>query len=63
MLVSLSRVATGVTFKQAKGDLVKKSWDPRKAGEGDALYWLNGTKYEKLADQNWSEIESGKAKL
>lgn len=42
---------------------MKSSWDPRKGGEGDALYWLNGTKYEKLDEQNWSEIESGNAKL
>lgn len=57
------RVATGVTFKQAKGDLVKKSWDPRNGGEGDSLYWLNGTKYERLTDQSWSDIDGGKAKL
>ncbi|CAG8122501.1 unnamed protein product [Penicillium salamii] len=57
------KVATGVTFKQAKGDLVKKSWDPRKDSAGDILYWLDGTKYVKLGEQSWSEIESGKAKL
>lgn len=58
-----SRVATGVTFKQAKGDLVKKGWDPRKDWGGDSLYWLNGTKYQKLDDHSWSQIEGGKAKL
>jgi hypothetical protein len=57
------RVATGATFKQAKGDLVKKGWDPRKGGDVDSMYWLNGTKYQKLDDQGWSEIESGRAKL
>ncbi|KAJ5604611.1 hypothetical protein N7510_009765 [Penicillium lagena] len=57
------KVETGVTFKQAKGDLVKKGWDPRQDWAGDKLYWLNGTIYEKLNDQSWSEIESGKAKL
>lgn len=58
-----SRVATGVTFKQAKGDLVQKGWDPRKDWGGDSLYWLNGTKYQKLDDQSWSQIERGSAKL
>ncbi|KAI2789112.1 hypothetical protein POX_e07140 [Penicillium oxalicum] len=57
------KVATGVTFKQAKGDLVKKGWDPRSEWGGDSLYWLNGTKYEKLDASSWSQIESGKAKL
>lgn len=54
---------TGVTFKQAKGDLAKKGWDPRKDSAGDTMYWLNGTKYEKLDDESWSGIEIGKAKL
>lgn len=50
------------TFKQLKGDLVKKSWDPR-SGEKDKLYWLNGNKYEKLDESSWSSIEAGQAKL
>lgn len=62
-LLTISRVATGVTFKQAKGDLVKKNWDPSKGGDGDSLYWLNGTKYEKLDERSWSDIEGGRAKL
>lgn len=57
-----SRVATSATFKQAKGDLVKKGWDPVDT-KGDKLYWLNGTKYEKLDVQSWSSIASGQAKL
>ncbi|KAJ5273237.1 hypothetical protein N7478_008362 [Penicillium angulare] len=57
------KVATGVTFKQAKGDLVKKTWDPRNDSSGDGLWWLSGTKYEPLDDQSWSQIETAKAKL
>lgn len=57
------KVATGVTFKQAKGDLAKKGWNPRQDCGGDILYWLDGTKYRKLEDQSWAEIESGKAKI
>lgn len=57
------RVATGVTYKQAKGDLVKKTWDPREDLAGDKLYWLNGTRYENLDGLGWMEIESGRAKL
>lgn len=56
------KVATGVTFKQAKGDLVKKGWNPQDCA-GDILYWLDGTKYVKLKEESWSEIECGKAKL
>lgn len=59
----IHRVATGVTFKQAKGDLAKKGWNPRKDCGGDILYWLDGTKYQKLEEQSWAEIESGKAKI
>lgn len=57
------RVATGVTFKQAKGDLVKRGWDPRDDSNGDKLYWLNGRKYERLDERSWGLIEGGKAKL
>ncbi|BDD56134.1 hypothetical protein MPDQ_000644 [Monascus purpureus] len=57
------KVATGVTFKQAKGDLVKKGWDPRVDWKGDKLYWLNGKKYAKLDERSWMEIETGRAKL
>ncbi|KAF7595884.1 hypothetical protein BBP40_004377 [Aspergillus hancockii] len=59
----IEKVATGVTFKQAKGDLTKKGWDPRLDWKGDKLYWLNGTKYERLDERSWSSIESGQAKL
>ncbi|KAF5863165.1 hypothetical protein ETB97_010510 [Aspergillus alliaceus] len=57
------KVATGVTFKQAKGDLTKKGWDPRADWKGDKLYWLNGKKYEKLDERSWTSIEGGQAKL
>ncbi|KAE8377634.1 hypothetical protein BDV26DRAFT_281694 [Aspergillus bertholletiae] len=57
------KVATGVTFKQAKGDLAKKGWDPRGDWKGDKLYWLNGKTYEKLDERSWSSIENGQAKL
>jgi hypothetical protein len=56
-------VATGVTFKQAKGELTKKGWSPQGDWNGDKLYWLDGTKYEKLTDSSWATIESGLAKL
>lgn len=59
----MHRVATGVTFKQAKGELTKKGWDPRGDWGGDRLYWLDGTKYEKLTEPGWSSIENGTAKL
>jgi hypothetical protein len=61
--IVIHRVATGVTFKQAKGDLAKKGWNPRQDCGGDILYWLDGTKYRKLEEQSWAEIESGKAKI
>ncbi|KAJ5970446.1 AMP-dependent synthetase/ligase [Penicillium vulpinum] len=57
------KVATGVTFKQAKGDLAKRGWNPRQDNGGDILYWLDGTKYQKLEEQSWEHIESGKAKI
>lgn len=67
----LHRVATGVTFKQAKGDLAKRSWDPVADRSGDTLYWLNSGKdgkskepvYERLERSSWDEIDSGRAKL
>ncbi|KAJ5232506.1 hypothetical protein N7468_005462 [Penicillium chermesinum] len=58
----INRVSTGVTFKQAKGDLVKRKWVPGK-NQTDGLYWLNGTRYERLDLPSWSQIEQGRAKL
>ncbi|KAL4783655.1 hypothetical protein BJX76DRAFT_329459 [Aspergillus varians] len=57
------KVATGVTFKQAKGELAKKGWDPVGDCNGDKLYWLNGARYERLTPSSWMSIESGAAKL
>ncbi|RDW90820.1 putative bifunctional fatty acid transporter/acyl-CoA synthetase (FAT1) [Aspergillus mulundensis] len=57
------KVATGVTFKQAKGELTKKGWNPLGDWNGDKLYWLNGTRYEKLTEPIWASIENGQAKL
>ncbi|KAJ6172162.1 hypothetical protein N7470_001229 [Penicillium chermesinum] len=58
----IEKVSTGVTFKQAKGDLVKRKWVPGK-NQTDGLYWLNGTRYERLDLPSWSQIEQGRAKL
>lgn len=68
LIISLHyRVATGVTFKQAKGDLSKRGWNPDSDLKGDTLYWLNSTgkqpKFELLDTNSWHEIESGRAKL
>jgi hypothetical protein len=72
LLTVLSRVATGITFKQAKGDLTKRGWNPDTDWDGDTLYWLNmdpkngkaaRPRYEKLDKGPWVEIESGRAKL
>ena len=63
------RVATGVTFKQAKGELSKRGWNPDADCKGDSLYWLSpggkkrGPTYEKLEANSWTAIESGQAKL
>ncbi|KAJ5565744.1 hypothetical protein N7535_007382 [Penicillium sp. DV-2018c] len=57
------KVATGVTFKQAKGALTVKGWNPRTEHGGDTLYWLDESRYRRLEDQDWKEIESGKAKI
>ncbi|RFU28967.1 hypothetical protein B7463_g7362, partial [Scytalidium lignicola] len=54
-------IESNATFKKAKGDIMKKSWKPE--GSEDKLYWLNGTKYERLEATSWGEIESGQAKL
>ncbi|KFX87522.1 hypothetical protein V490_08193 [Pseudogymnoascus sp. VKM F-3557] len=56
-------IATGVTFKQAKGDFLKKSWVEGENGDLDALYWLNGKRFEKLTEDSWAVIVRGEAKL
>lgn len=57
------KVDTGVTFKQAKAALMNRGWNPQVDNHGDKLYWLNGSKYERLDEQSWSAIASGKARL
>ncbi|KAH8594927.1 putative bifunctional fatty acid transporter/acyl-CoA synthetase [Bisporella sp. PMI_857] len=56
-------IEANATFKKAKGDLQKKSWDESAPGNTDKLYWLNGSVYERLDRASWGSIESGKAKL
>jgi hypothetical protein len=62
-LLIIHRISTGVTFKQAKGDLLKKSWVEGENGDLDALYWLNGKRFEKLTENSWAVIVRGEAKL
>lgn len=62
-LLTIHRISTGVTFKQAKGDFLKKSWIEGESGDRDALYWLNGNRFERLTEDGWAIIAQGKAKL
>lgn len=62
-LLIIHRISTGVTFKQAKGDFLKKSWIEGESGDCDALYWLNGHRFERLTEDGWEIIAQGKAKL
>ena len=59
-------ISTGVTFKQAKGEMARKSWDPTvnaREGDTDGLYWLDGEVYRRLDIGAWEGIEKGLAKL
>lgn len=59
----MCRIGTGISFKQAKGDFVKKSWKENDGGDKDKLYWLKGTIYDRLDNETWKTIEAGRAKL
>ncbi|TAQ84047.1 hypothetical protein B7494_g7630 [Chlorociboria aeruginascens] len=57
-------ISTGATFKQAKGDLEKRSWDVREQRtDQDSLFWLKGDRFVRLDKEGWGEIAGGKAKL
>ncbi|KAG0647555.1 Solute carrier family 27 member 4 [Hyphodiscus hymeniophilus] len=56
-------IESNATFKKAKGDMVKKTWNENAKGNTDKLYWLNGSKYERLDRPAWASIEEGRAKL
>ncbi|TVY13141.1 Long-chain fatty acid transport protein 4 [Lachnellula arida] len=56
-------IETNATFKKAKGDLLKRSWNANEQGNQDKLYWLNGKSYQPLDGESWGAIEIGKAKL
>ena len=62
-ILIIRRISTGVTFKQAKGDFLKKSWTEGEGGDRDALYWLNGNRFERLTEDAWAIIAQGEAKL
>ena len=57
------RIEANATFKKAKGELLKKTWDEEAPGNTDKLYWLNGSRYERLSKGDWAQIEAGRAKL
>jgi len=63
-LVRITRhITTGATFKQARRDLSRKAWDPRANRDGDQLYWLNRTRYQRLNELEWAGIEGGTVRL
>jgi acyl-CoA synthetase (AMP-forming)/AMP-acid ligase II len=59
----VNQVETNDTYKQAKSEIIKKSWSPSVEQAGDRLYWLDGTKYRLLRTQDWRRIEEGTAHL
>ncbi|OWP05437.1 hypothetical protein B2J93_7638 [Marssonina coronariae] len=63
-LVRITReIEANATFKKAKNDLIKKSWNAADSGNQDKLYWLDGQEYKPLDKLSWGSIESGRAKL
>ncbi|TKA57906.1 hypothetical protein B0A49_11533 [Cryomyces minteri] len=56
-------ISTGVTFKQAKGDFLRKTWTEGDGGDRDVLYWFNGNGFERLTADPWAAITVGRAKL
>lgn len=63
ILLTKRRIESNATFKKAKADIVKKSWNENAKGNTDKLYWLNGNVYERLDGPAWAAIEGGRAKL
>jgi acyl-CoA synthetase (AMP-forming)/AMP-acid ligase II len=59
----VDQVQTNDTFKQAKKEIIEKSWSPSVDQGGDRLYWLDRTKYRRLRTQDWTRIEIGTAHL
>ncbi|KIM94661.1 hypothetical protein OIDMADRAFT_135626 [Oidiodendron maius Zn] len=56
-------IESNATFKKAKQELLKRSWNENEDGNTDRLYWLNGTTYERLDRASWDSIKDGRAKL
>ncbi|KAK2624606.1 hypothetical protein QTJ16_005799 [Diplocarpon rosae] len=56
-------IEANATFKKAKNELIKKSWNVADPGNQDTLYWLDGQEYKPLDAMSWGSIESGRAKL
>lgn len=57
------RIEANATFKKAKQELLKRSWDENEEKNTDKLYWLNGKKYERLDRVSLDSIKDGRAKL
>lgn len=60
MLLSID---VNATFKHDKTVMAKRSWHPEQQITGDAVYWLNNNRYQKLDARSWSDIVAAKAKL
>ncbi|KAM5343985.1 hypothetical protein ACJ41O_012522 [Fusarium nematophilum] len=56
-------IDTTATFKQQKGELKDRPWDPNAKDQQDSIYWLRGEEYVKMDAVGWGQIQAAKARL
>ncbi|KAK3995685.1 hypothetical protein QBC44DRAFT_348233 [Cladorrhinum sp. PSN332] len=61
MMKTVGQQTTG-TMKHQKHILRQQSVNPKKV-DGDALFWLKGSRYEPFGEREWKQLEGGRVKL
>ncbi|KAF2668444.1 bifunctional fatty acid transporter and acyl-CoA synthetase [Microthyrium microscopicum] len=56
-------MSVNATFKNLKTELKTLTWDPLKQRPGEGLWVLNGSKYVRLDENGWRDVQSGQARL
>jgi hypothetical protein len=56
-------MSVNATFKNLKTELKGLAWDPAKLRPGETVWVLNGSKYVKLDDNGWRDVQAGQARI
>ena len=56
-------MATNATFKHMKKVMKERAWNGKSVEHKDSTFWLDNGIYRRLREEDWRQIDMGKAKL